>query len=79
MPTIMDALEQVRNRKRDLDASRKEAANAFRRVRVKLGLSMQQVSKGAKVATATVHNVEQNKFWTLRTATKLARFYERAA
>lgn len=75
METTMEALERVRNLQRELDEGRKSASAVFLATRTRLGLTLQQVSAKVRLATATIHNVEQDKYWTIKSAAKLARFY----
>lgn len=75
----MDVIERVRNLEAELAKTRQEASAALRETRSRLGLSLRQVGRGARLSHVTVYDIEKNKTWKTRAAQKIARFYSTAA
>lgn len=79
MPTMLDALDGIRQIERELKLKQRQVGRLFRAERISRLLTLEQVARKTRVSTATVYNVERGKSWKTKTARKIARFYDRLA
>jgi DNA-binding XRE family transcriptional regulator len=79
MPTMVDAVEVVRQMESELDVKRKEVAKALRTERLNRNLTLEHIAKRVRLTRASVHNIEKGKSWKTKTVLRVARFFDKAA
>jgi hypothetical protein len=79
MPTMVDAVEVVRQMEREIKVKKKAIARTIRRERKARKLTLDQVGRAVRRTVGAIHNLETGKSWETRTVLRVARFFEKIA
>ncbi len=79
MPTILDAVEEVRQQELRLNAEKRRVGKMFRVQRKALGLTLESVGRKVRLSIGQVHNIENGKAWKFKTVLRFAKLFDRLA